>query len=249
MATKRFTGFLRNPLSEYANHDLWRFTHSTTTGEVPKGSSSIFKVDETGYYDITIQYGTVMIESKDRLSQRWINHGQYTISSATTVTTLPALLLATTPMTPELQQELEAILADAQDARDQTVELFDSVDGDFIYHNKNAVGPVSQSDGVPTGAIIQRGSNANGEFVRYADGTQICTNRRVMDYVESPLTIGWPSVFSAAPISCINHETTATFSQRFTRITGITASGADVIMGGTEGSAGTFSYIAIGRWF
>ena len=37
-----------------------------------------------------------------------------------------------------------------------------------------AVGTVSQSGGVPTGAIIQRGSNANGEFVRYADGTQIC---------------------------------------------------------------------------
>lgn len=36
------------------------------------------------------------------------------------------------------------------------------------------VGAVSQSGGVPTGAIIQRGSNANGEFVRYADGTQEC---------------------------------------------------------------------------
>lgn len=37
------------------------------------------------------------------------------------------------------------------------------------------VGTVSQSGGVPTGAIIQSGSNANGEFVRFADGTQICT--------------------------------------------------------------------------
>ena len=37
------------------------------------------------------------------------------------------------------------------------------------------VGTVSQSGGVPTGAIIERGSNANGEYVRYADGTQICT--------------------------------------------------------------------------
>ncbi|UXC19170.1 hypothetical protein [Comamonas squillarum] len=39
------------------------------------------------------------------------------------------------------------------------------------------VGTVSQSGGVPTGAIIQRGSNANGEFVRYADGAQICRLR------------------------------------------------------------------------
>jgi len=39
------------------------------------------------------------------------------------------------------------------------------------------LGTVSQSGGVPTGAIIQRGSNANGEFVRYADGTLICWHR------------------------------------------------------------------------
>jgi hypothetical protein len=37
------------------------------------------------------------------------------------------------------------------------------------------VGTVSQSGGVPTGAVVERGSNANGEYVRFADGTQICT--------------------------------------------------------------------------
>ncbi|ARE84936.1 pyocin knob domain-containing protein [Roseovarius mucosus] len=38
----------------------------------------------------------------------------------------------------------------------------------------NLVGTVSQSGGVPTGAVIERGSNANGDYVRFADGTQIC---------------------------------------------------------------------------
>jgi Protein of unknown function (DUF2793) len=37
------------------------------------------------------------------------------------------------------------------------------------------LGPVSQSAGAPTGAVIERGSNANGDYVRFADGTQICT--------------------------------------------------------------------------
>ncbi|MBF8793495.1 hypothetical protein IRZ70_11835 [Pseudomonas monteilii] len=36
------------------------------------------------------------------------------------------------------------------------------------------VGNVSQSGGVPTGAIIERGSNANGEYTKYADGTMEC---------------------------------------------------------------------------
>jgi hypothetical protein len=38
-------------------------------------------------------------------------------------------------------------------------------------------GTVNQSGGVATGAIIERGSNSNGEYVRFADGTQICWAR------------------------------------------------------------------------
>lgn len=49
------------------------------------------------------------------------------------------------------------------------------VGGEVVYHRANILGTVSQSAGVPTGAIIERGSNANGEYVRFADGTQICT--------------------------------------------------------------------------
>ncbi|MBS3184557.1 phage tail protein [Pseudomonas sp. PCH44] len=37
------------------------------------------------------------------------------------------------------------------------------------------VGTVSQSGGVPTGAIIERGTNANGEYIKLADGTLICS--------------------------------------------------------------------------
>jgi hypothetical protein len=53
--------------------------------------------------------------------------------------------------------------------------LDDKVDtSDTNYYQKsNILGTVSQSSGVPTGAIIERGSNANGEFVKFADGTLI----------------------------------------------------------------------------
>lgn len=37
------------------------------------------------------------------------------------------------------------------------------------------LGAVSQSAGVPTGALIEQGSNSNGRYLRFADGTQICT--------------------------------------------------------------------------
>ena len=37
------------------------------------------------------------------------------------------------------------------------------------------LGTVSQVNGVPTGAVIERGTNANGNYVKFADGTMICT--------------------------------------------------------------------------
>lgn len=57
----------------------------------------------------------------------------------------------------------------------------DTVDGkhaaDF-YQPSNILGTVSQSGGIPTGAVIERGSNANGEYVKFADGTMICTRTK-----------------------------------------------------------------------
>lgn len=42
------------------------------------------------------------------------------------------------------------------------------------YAKSNAVGVVSQSGGVPTGAIIEQGNNANGSYIKHVDGTLIC---------------------------------------------------------------------------
>ena len=68
------------------------------------------------------------------------------------------------------------------------------------YHQGNILGTVSESDGVPTGAIIERGSNANGEYVKYADGTQICFGTRAMPQdISSSLIVSYPSSFVATP--------------------------------------------------
>lgn len=48
------------------------------------------------------------------------------------------------------------------------------VAGSRVFQRNNILGTVSQSGGVPTGAIIERGSNANGEYTKFADGTMIC---------------------------------------------------------------------------
>ncbi|WP_170754253.1 DUF2793 domain-containing protein [Ruegeria lacuscaerulensis] len=64
---------------------------------------------------------------------------------------------------------------------------------DFGYSPGNVLGSVSQTSGTPTGAVIERGSNANGEFVRFADGTQICT----VNLSAVGCTIGEGAIFSS----------------------------------------------------
>lgn len=132
-----------------------------------------------------------------------------------------------------------------------------------IYHAANLVGTVSQSAGVPTGAIVERGSNAAGDYVRYADGTQICWRRhlRAPGVIAAGATVSlgaytFPAAFSAAPvvtssydggwasyiISAIQDVATTGIGGAF--FTNVSSSSRD-----TTGTNPTFHYIAIGRWF
>ncbi|MGE8150901.1 hypothetical protein ACQKP5_06570 [Pseudomonas vancouverensis] len=52
--------------------------------------------------------------------------------------------------------------------------LLSSLVGAGAYSKSNTVGVVSQASGVPTGSILEYGANANGTWIRFADGTQIC---------------------------------------------------------------------------
>lgn len=60
------------------------------------------------------------------------------------------------------------------------------------------VGTVSQASGQPTGAAMERAANANGDYVRLADGTQICTHAMSLSSAAAA-TWTFPATFSAAP--------------------------------------------------
>lgn len=45
-----------------------------------------------------------------------------------------------------------------------------------VYTQTSILGPVSQASGIPTGGLIERGNNGNGEYVKFADGTMICSH-------------------------------------------------------------------------
>jgi len=69
--------------------------------------------------------------------------------------------------------------------------LLELPDGKDFFNQGNIVGTVSQSGGVPTGAVVERGSNANGEYVRFADGAQICTFNATLSGVTSTVVGGF----------------------------------------------------------
>lgn len=129
---------------------------------------------------------------------------------------------------------------------------------DVAYRRDNVLGVVSASGEVPTGAIIERGSSANGEYTKYADGTLICTGSVTSLALGAPAIRTWSHPFidtsyrmstaaevgatSAYPVSIKTTSKTAA-SCGFV-FASVSSSGAPSYF-----SAGHLSDItAIGRW-
>lgn len=128
-----------------------------------------------------------------------------------------------------------------------------------MYHTGNLLGTVSQSGGVPTGAVIERGSNANGEYVKFADGTMIMTAN-----VTASLTSGGVQTFpfpaaiidgADSPYLSFGIGGNASERTQYRLTDGFLTTSLDdswsVQLTSTGGATGTCTIrlIAIGRWF
>ena len=121
-----------------------------------------------------------------------------------------------------------------------------------LYSRDSILGPVSQSAGVPTGAIIERGSNANGEYVRFADGTQMCTSVILVGpwaaNTSANATWTYPARFIVPCVVCANGATA--WPHVFNASAGdVGTSQSTVYYGGSIDGAGTVGLLAIGRWY
>ena len=123
-----------------------------------------------------------------------------------------------------------------------------TISGAVPYTRGNLLGTVSQTAGAPTGAVIQRGTGANGEFVRFADGTLICTHS-LTGSAAAAVSWTYPSAFVAAPavtgtaqatvLSCVMLDVAPT-------ATAATLSARDKA---DARRADVMRLTAIGRWF
>jgi hypothetical protein len=136
-----------------------------------------------------------------------------------------------------------------------------------ICHKGIILGVASQSAGVPTGAIIETGSNANGQYTRFADGTQICwissiaasfiTSSRVAAVWTFPAAFIGTAYSGSTAVLGVNWDGTGAtgdakqaFHQRVDSQT-VSSARFNLISAAkfATGDAATLQNVAIGRWF
>lgn len=141
-----------------------------------------------------------------------------------------------------------------------TASLRNAIGLGDLYSRGGILGTVSQSGGTPTGAIIERGSNANGEYVKFADGTQICTfnynagsqainSAFLGGFRTGGLTWTYPVTFAATPVLSIQANDASAFGSSIS-----TAGTSNVLFFLTAvvsqtAATRTCHMTAVGRWF
>lgn len=120
------------------------------------------------------------------------------------------------------------------------------------------VGAVSQSGGVATGSIVEKGSNANGEYMKLADGTQVCWRLNFGNYTA---TTASGSLFTGSsdqswtfPASFPAKPWVGSGAENHVRIcTGAAADGTSATLRQysttSSGTGVSFNAVAIGRWY
>jgi hypothetical protein len=117
------------------------------------------------------------------------------------------------------------------------------VDAHVVYNRNNILGTASQSGGVPTGALIEVGSNGNGFYARYAGNFQICT-ASVDAGQESPTSHGWAANFAATPVALVCNDDTVETSNSVTLNVSSTAYEFQ-----STTASNAVHVIAVGIWF
>lgn len=110
-----------------------------------------------------------------------------------------------------------------------------------------------QSSGTwsPWRALFDSGSNANGSYVRFADGTQLCWIPTIATSTTATATWTYPAVFSASPTQFATSNATVAGAVRVATIGGSSTTSANVQVVNESGTrlASSAGCLAIGRWF
>lgn len=120
--------------------------------------------------------------------------------------------------------------------------------GSQVFSRDNILGTVSEASGLPTGAVIEAGSNANGRFVRLADGTQICSHSLT---ASAGAAVSWtyPAVFAAAPVVTGSAEAAVLSALCLDGAPGTSSASLSARDAADARRADVLHVTATGRWF
>lgn len=133
--------------------------------------------------------------------------------------------------------------------------------GSQVFSRNNILATVTQSAGVPTGGIIERGAVSptnRGQYIRYADGTQICWSYNAGDLASSSasgnvfrttteVTWTFPVAFIEAPVVTVSTD----IASRWAAVGAVTSTTVDFRHYSAVTAAATVAtkIVAVGRWF
>ena len=135
-----------------------------------------------------------------------------------------------------------------------------STNGQAIFNRGNVLGTVSQSAGIPTGSFIEKGSNANGTYTRWADGTQICVSTTAVASLaittaSGPLFYGSPGVITFAAafsvVPTVTQSVVGAGGLSWSTLAGVTPTAVSQFVLSVSSRTENVSIhtVAVGRWF
>lgn len=133
----------------------------------------------------------------------------------------------------------------------------------MVFNQVNIVGTVSQTSGIPTGAILESGNNANGYYFKFANGLLVQGAGSMLPAFQNTSNIGmywtYPVAFSSYIMATINVVGTLSvvkiinsegfYSRSLTGGQAAILSAGAFVASDIATYGVYFDFIAVGRWF
>lgn len=234
----------------------WKLPYATIDIARQSNFYSATDILVSAYYSSVENHNSVTISYKYKKSSEQSYSSPVTISNNTQVTA---------SFDNQYDYDFQFIVSDLFGQTTYNVVLPKGIPLAFFDRNLNSVGincfPTSQNQLELNGSpIVDSGSNTNGEYIKYADGTMVCTKKVSFNntfttawgsmYTTDAISLGsWASAFTVVPT--VNASIMSNYSAFIQSINDCTATqvGATYLARPVNTNAqGTISIIAIGKW-